>query len=64
MEGCIAPAGIVTEVGEMDTIPELLLASDTTRPPLGAGAESVTWNGADWPRPTLTFDGNANEPPL
>jgi hypothetical protein len=55
---------MVTVAGETDTTPELLLDSVTVTPPVGAGAERVTWKGADWPRPIVTFDGSERAPPL
>lgn len=55
---------MVTVVGEIETTPELLLDRDTVTPPTPAGADNVTWNGADCPSPTLTPDGSEMLPPL
>ena len=52
--GVVAPAGIVTVVGEMVTL-LLLLAKVTVTPPVGAATESVTGNATDWPRATLVL---------
>jgi hypothetical protein len=58
----VAPAAIVTVAGEMLTLFESLLTSVTVTPPVGAGPGSVTWNAADWPRATLTFEGSRIAP--
>ena len=60
--GVVAPAAIVTVAGEMLTLFESLLASVTVTPPAGAGPGSVTWNAADWPKATLTFEGSRMAP--
>ena len=64
VDGCVAPAAIVTVEGEIETIAGLLLESATVTPLAGAGAGKVIWNGADLPRPTDTFEGNPIVPAL
>ena len=62
--GVVDPAGMVTVAGEIETTPELLLDRATVTPPVPAGADNVTWKGADWPRPTVTPEGSEMLPPL
>jgi hypothetical protein len=61
--GVVAPAEIVTVAGEIETTAGLLLDRATVTA-VGAGADKVTWNGADWPRPILSPEGSAIVPPL
>lgn len=54
----------MTEDGDTDTIPELLLVKVTVTPPAGAAEGRVTAKAVDFPRPTLTFEGNESMPAL
>ena len=47
MVGVVAPAAIVTVAGEMLNLLASLLTSVTVTPPVGAAADSVTWNAVD-----------------
>jgi hypothetical protein len=53
---------MLTLAGEMETREASLLVSETTTPPAGAGADSVTAKGADCPSPTAVPDGSMIAP--
>ena len=60
--GCVCPAEIVTDFGEISTKLLLLVDSVTVTPPAGAAADKVIGNGTDWLCPTVTPDGRLMDP--
>jgi hypothetical protein len=64
VNGAIEPAAMVTVEGAMVTFVRSLLTRLIVTPPVGAGADRVTANVADWPGPTLTPGGRTIVPGL
>jgi hypothetical protein len=60
----VAPAGMRSPGGVKVTLAGSLLLRVTKIPPVGAGATSVTGNGADAPRPTVIPAGNRMATPV
>ena len=61
MTGWVAPAGIITVVGEIVALP-LLADNVTVAPPAGAAADKVTWNAIAFPTLTLLPAGSEIAP--
>ena len=60
--GVVAPGLIVTVAGEIVSMPVLPLCSVMVAPPAGAGEDSWTFKGTDWPAGTERFLGTTTPP--
>jgi hypothetical protein len=64
VNGAIEPAAMRTVDGAIVTFVTSLLTRLIVTPPVGAGADRVTGNAADWPGPTVILDGRMMVPGL